>query len=266
MKRLDLNKIDHSVKRGEVCPPFTPNITEDTIFYEDGKPIGFYMKTMPEKCLRLFALANLELLSKRVPKSKMSRVLPMGEDENGRRIYERVDQYSTILGACPSKPHMRRPYPTKSSVHGHASAENFIKAMYLGCVEAEKLVKEYLPDQYALQKQTLSEIKQTWKVGDLFTSSISNFNISANFHRDTANIPNTVNIIITKRDGANGGCLHVPDYNATIEQCDNSILVYPAWKSLHGVTPIELTKKGGYRNSLVFYPLKEFLKYREGEG
>lgn len=45
-----------------------------------------------------------------------------------------------------------------------------------------------------------------------------------------------------------------------LSQCDYlqkaAILVYPAWMSLHGVTPIKLHKEGGYRNSLVFYPLK----------
>lgn len=39
---------------------------------------------------------------------------------------------------------------------------------------------------------------------------------------------------------------------------DYSILVYPAWRNVHGVTPIIPTHEGGYRNSLVFYPLKAF--------
>lgn len=55
-----------------------------------------------------------------------------------------------------------------------------------------------------------------------------------------------------------GGDLHIPDYGATIGQQDNSILVYPAWRNVHGVTPIIPTFEGGYRNSLVFYPLKAF--------
>ena len=92
----------------------------------------------------------------------------------------------------------------------------------------------------------------------MFTSSISNYNISAPFHRDTGNIKNTVNIILTKRNNANGGCLNVPDYNATFEQADNSMLVYPAWRNVHGVTPIKPIAENGYRNSLIFYPLKAF--------
>jgi hypothetical protein len=43
-----------------------------------------------------------------------------------------------------------------------------------------------------------------------------------------------------------------------MDSSDNSMLVYPAWRNVHGVTPIVPTHEGGYRNSLVFYPLKAF--------
>ena len=97
-----------------------------------------------------------------------------------------------------------------------------------------------------------------WRFSDLYTSSISNYNISAPFHRDTGNIEGAVNVIITKRHNSKGGSLNVPDYNATFEQADNSMLVYPAWKNIHGVTPIKPMQENGYRNSLIFYPLKAF--------
>lgn len=65
-------------------------------------------------------------------------------------------------------------------------------------------------------------------------------------------------VIIAKKQNATGGNTTVPDYGATMDSCDNSMLVYPAWKNVHGVTPIIETFEGGYRNSLVFYPLKAF--------
>ena len=96
-----------------------------------------------------------------------------------------------------------------------------------------------------IEKTTLKK----YRFGNLFTSSISNYNIAAPFHRDTGNIEGTVNVILTKRNNANGGCLNVPDYNATFEQADNSMLVYPAWKNVHGVTPIRQIGEDGFRNS-----------------
>ena len=127
------------------------------------------------------------------------------------------------------------------------------------CKEAEQIIKDILPEQYTEQIKIFDEMDPKWKLGNMFTSSISNYNISAPFHRDTGNIKNTVNVIITKRKNSKGGNLHIPDYGATIGQCDGSMLVYPAWRNVHGVTPIQPNHDGGYRNSLVFYPLKAFI-------
>ena len=196
----------------------------------------------------------------------MDRKKPLGEDENGKRQYLVVSQYSTILGSVAPKPHMRRPYPTISSVHAVKSANTFIKAMLLAAKESEKLIKEILPEQYERQLELFKNVPDEWKFGSLFTSSISNYNIPAPFHRDAGNIKGCVNVIITKRRNSTGGNLNVPDYGATIDQCDNSILVYPAWRNVHGVTPIAPTFEDGYRNSLVFYPLKAFLTKTKDNG
>jgi hypothetical protein len=170
-----------------------------------------------------------------------------------------VKQYSTIIGSCPPKPHMRRPYPSMSSVHQVKTAQTFIKAMLLACTEAENVIKELTPDIYDKQKLIIeTNIPAKWRFGKLFTSSISNFNIPAPFHRDAGNLEGCVNVIIAKKRNATGGNTTVPDYNATMDSSDNSMLVYPAWRNVHGVTPIVPTQEDGYRNSLVFYPLKAF--------
>jgi hypothetical protein len=258
MKRIDLIELKHERKIGEACEYIEPNVTEDCIFYADGQPIGFYLTKMPEKMCKLADLANAELRTKNVPKSTMDRKKPLGEI-NGKKEYLVVSQYSTILGSCPPKPHMSRPYASRSSVHSVKSAQTFIKAMLLLAKESEELIKEILPEQYKKQIELFNDVPDKWKFGNLFTSSISNYNISAPFHRDTGNIVGAVNVIICKKHNSKGGDLNIPDYGATIGQVDNSILVYPAWKNVHGVTPIIPTHEGGYRNSLVFYPLKAFV-------
>ena len=260
MRRIDLLDIEHNTKIGDVCDYKEPNIIEDSIFYLDNQPIGFYLTKMPEKMCKLANLANAELQSKNVPKSEMQRPKMLGIDPiTGKGIVDRsCKQYSTILGSIPPKPHMRRNYETLSSVHSVKSAQTFIKAMLLLAKESEQLIKELLPKQYEQQVNLFKDVPDKWKFGNLFTSSISNFNISAPFHRDTGNIVGAVNVIICKKFNSKGGDLHIPDYGATIGQQDNSILVYPAWKNIHGVTPIIPTHEGGYRNSLIFYPLKAF--------
>lgn len=253
MKRVDLIKVEHNVKIGDKCEYIEPNVTEDSIFYADGEAIGFYLTKMPEKMCKLADLANKELRTKNVPKSEMKRSSGFIDKNND------VLQYSTILGSIPPKPHMRRPYPTISSVHGFKTAQTFIKSMFLLAKESEQLIKEILPKQYENQVELFKDVPEKWRFANLFTSSISNYNISAPFHMDNGNIVGAVNVIICKKFNSKGGDLHIPDYGATIGQQDNSILVYPAWRNVHGVTPILPTLEGGYRNSLVFYPLKAFV-------
>lgn len=253
MKKIDLKKVSHNKKIGDSCGHINPNVTQDSLFYYEDEPIGFYLKKLTEKGIKYANLANYELRSKNVPKSEMKRSSGLNNKEN------EVLQYSTIIGSCPPKPHMMRPYPAISSVHSVKSAKNFILAMLSLVKESENIIHDIMPKQFNVQLNLFKNVPEKWKFGKLFTSSISNYNISANYHIDNGNIKNTVNVIICKKLNTNGGDLNVPDYDATIGQEDNSILVYPAWRNMHGVTPIIPTYEGGYRNSLVFYPLKAFL-------
>jgi hypothetical protein len=260
MKRIDLIEVKHNRKIGEACEYIEPNVNEVCVFYVDGEPIGFYLTKMPEKMCKLADLANAEFRSKNVKKTLLTRRTGDGIDEKtGNFKYKNeVEQLSAIIGSIPPKPHMSRPYPSISSVHLNKKSETFIKAMLLLAKESEQLIKELLPKQYQQQIELFKDVNDKWKFANLFTSSISNYNISAPFHKDTKNIVGAVNVIICKKHNSKGGDLHIPDYNATIGQQDNSILVYPAWRNVHGVTPIIPTFDGGYRNSLVFYPLKAF--------
>lgn len=259
MNHIELKQIAHNVQIGDVCGIIEPNVKEDSIFLVDGEAIGFYIRDIAkysEKAAKLASLANFELRSKNVPKSTMKRSSGFGDGNKEKEVL----QYSTIIGSVPPKPHMRRPYPTISSVHQVKSAQTFIKAMLMLCAESEQIIKQITPHVYERQKEIIEKnVAKKWRFGNLFTSSISNYNISAPFHRDTGNIVGCVNIIIAKKENATGGNTTVPDYGATMDSCDNSMLVYPAWKNVHGVTPIVPTHEGGYRNSLVFYPLKAFV-------
>lgn len=266
MKRIELVKVEHDVKIGQKCGDYEPNITEDCIFTDNGKPIGFFIKEITGKLKRYIDIANAEFQSKNVPKSKMARAGKLRALQMGKSVEEAkeidVEQMSCIIGSVPPKALMRREYPTRSSVHNVPSARTFIKAMLLACRESEELIREIMPEQFELQQQLIKDnVPEEFRFGRLFTSSISNYNISAPFHRDAGNIEGTVNVIITKKYKAKGGNLRVPDYNATVDSCNNSILVYPAWRNVHGVTPIITSDETGYRNSLVFYPLKAFKQY-----
>lgn len=266
MNKIQLDETQHDFKSGMRAVNMPPNVTEDCLLMDGDEAVGFYLADAgkhSEKLKKLMDVANAELLTDRVPKSLMERSEVMTRQKKlgiTRKQAKMIGttQYSTIIGSIPPKPHMRRPYASRSSVHSVKTAQTFIKAMLLGAQELAVLMEKYMPEGYAKFQQSMEEVPKEWRFGDLFTSSISNFNIAAPYHQDKANLKFSLNAIYTKRKNANGGNLHVPDYDAVFEQPDGSLLVYPAWRNLHGVTPIEATHEGGYRNSLVFYALEGF--------
>lgn len=262
MKIVELIKHEHSVKIGDNCHTIVPNVLEDSLFVERGEVVGFYLRNMRDysnKATQLAEIANTEFLSPRVPKTIMNR-------STGYHEGHHVKQFSTIIGSIQARPHMRRPYNSISAVHNKPSAKTFIKAMWLLALESENIMKTVAPDIYNRQLSIFERyVDKKWRFGNIFTSSISNFNIASGYHRDTGNIEGCVNVIIARRADSTGGNTTIPDYCATVDSADNSMLVYPAWRNVHGVTPIVPTKAGGYRNSLVFYPLKAFLNKHEKE-
>lgn len=266
MKTFELIRVSHDFKKGASPKSISPNINESTVFTLDGKVAGFYLKDLGERARKILRVANAEFLSDNVPKQVMNRATPKGEDESGKFVYSYIKQKCTILGALPPKPHMRRDYRAHAQVHGVKSAQQFIKAMLMLSNQSSRFIGELMPDQLEAQRSTIEKsVDEKNRFGDLFTSSISNFNISAPYHTDKANLLGTVNAIYTMRKNASGGCLHVPDYNICIEQASESLLVYPAFANMHGVTPIKRSHKDGYRNTFIFYALKK-LKEKPSEG
>lgn len=247
-------------KKGDACPALAPTVTSSCILADpDGSHVGLFLKELPPDLANLVSIADKLFRSDAVPKSSMDRKSMTGVDANGKPVYQMISQLSTILGSIPPKPHMRRPYPSKSSVHTVPSAKHFTKAMNAAGEMAFRLATKYIPTVTAKHTAAINErVPHNWRFATHFSSTISNCNIAVNFHQDNANVKHAVNIIITKRRNSTGGNLCVPDYDATFDQTDNSLLVYPAWRNLHGVTPIIPTHQGGYRNSHVWYALDSF--------
>jgi len=269
MKVLNLTNLDVKTKVGKRCPYFEPNVTESTILQVDGVTVGFYIKDVSEvsdKLGTLLAIANKEFRSDNVPKSLLERsdVLKHLQENPNMSRKEAMSlgtvQMSTILGSVPPKAQFKRLYGNRSQVHKVKTAQTFVKAMLACGNEGERVIKKLAPNLHSTQVKAMEGVDKKWRFGNLYTSSISNYNISAPFHKDTGNVKGSVNIIYTKRHQSKGGCLNVPDYGLTFEQADNSMLVYPAWMNVHGVTPIVPLQEGGYRNSLIFYSLKAFIK------
>lgn len=262
MNNVQLQQTEHTFKHGAHCESMAANVHDDCLLCDGADVVGLFVRDVRNYSPELGQLldyADAQFRSAAVPKSLMERKLPLGQTADGHNRYRVIKQYSTILGSIPKKPHMKRNYHSRSSVHLHESAAPFVRAMLAISRLSYKLVEQLAPTVYAQHIAAIAPVSKQWRFGDYCTSSISNYNIAAAYHTDNANVRGTVNVILTKRAHSTGGNLHVPDYGAVFDQTDRSMLVYPAWRNMHGVTPIVATRDGGYRNSLVFYTLKGFL-------
>ena len=260
LQSIILTPIKHNIKIGDTCPTQPATITESCILLDpDGRQVGLFLKELPSDLQNLVNIADAEVRSDRVPKTMMDRKRPLPPGPDGKRRYLVVSQYSAILGSVPPKPHMRRPYASRSSVHSKPTASTFVRAMLKAGNLAMGLVAHYIPDVHAKHLAVIQKrVPEPWRFTPYFSSTISNCNIAAPIHQDNANVKGAINLIITKRQNSTGGNLYVPDYNAAFDQTNNSLLVYPAWRNMHGVTPIIPTHPGGYRNSHVWYALDSF--------
>ena len=244
---------------GDTCPDLEPNVTESCVLLDpNGDQVGLFLKELPKDLINLVTIADQELRSKRVKKSVMERITAY-ELPNGKLQRVRLKQYSAMWGSMAPKPHLRLAYARHSPLHIDPKAVVFCKAMLKAGRLAMGLVNHYVPEVHRYHLKRVDErLPSKWRFSTHFSSTISNCNIAAPIHQDNANIKGAINVIITKRQNSKGGNLHVPDFDATFDQTNNSLLVYPAWRNRHGVTPIIPTHQGGYRNSHVWYALDSF--------
>ena len=195
------------LKIGDTCPTLQPNVTESCILADpDGTQVGLFIKQLPDDLRNLVNIADHEVNSTRVPKTMMDRKRPLPPGPDGKRRYLVISQYSAILGSVPPKPHMRRAYGTRSSVHSSKTAGTFVKAMHKAGITAYQLVQELAPEVTQLHSSKVqSRVPEKWRFAKHFSSTISNCNFAAPIHEDHANVKGAINIIITKR--RNSTCL-----------------------------------------------------------
>ena len=264
---LDELKIEHPYKRNDKCPYTEPNINDTCLLEAEGEVIGFYIKDLDDvspKMAQLLGIANAEFRTDRVPKQYIDRMATLQIEGSRAEARDKgMTQWSTMLGSIPPQPVMKRNYRNQAQIHRVEKAQLFVKAMMGIALESENIFKKLAPHLYEQQMECVKDVAKEWRFGNMFTSGICNFNIAVDYHQDIRNIVGSLNVILTRRNNANGGCLNVPDYNATFEQGNNSMLVYPAWRNMHGVTPIEQFDDEGYRNSFILYSLKAFI---DGDG
>jgi hypothetical protein len=71
MKIIKLESQKYPEKFGTKVKKLEATITESSIFMKDDAPVGFYINDLPPNITNLIAIADTELRSANVPKTKM---------------------------------------------------------------------------------------------------------------------------------------------------------------------------------------------------
>ena len=122
-------------------------------------------------------------------------------------------------------------------------------AMALG-----EYLREILPEVYDNDYRTIGAVLPEWRLEEdaLWTSGVINQSSALPYHRDGANFDSWSAMPVLRR-GMDGGHLHMPEYDITINCRDGWALWFNGYNYVHGVTPMSARQKDGYRYSIVYY-------------
>lgn len=115
-------------------------------------------------------------------------------------------------------------------------------------------LRDQLPEVYEHDYQTVGAVLPEWRMTEdaLWTSGVINQSSALPYHRDGSNF-DTWSAMPVVRRGMDGGHLHMPEYDITINCRDGWALWFNGYAYVHGVTPMKPRQKDGYRYSIVFY-------------
>lgn len=125
---------------------------------------------------------------------------------------------------------------------------------------AQKLAKLYQrldPEFYGQHYDKVAqEVLDEWRIPETpFTSGICNKNNQLKYHYDAGNFKGVRSVMIVATKGMKGGELVLPEYDCKVEFENGSLIIFDGASELHGVAPISLVNKNGYRFSVVYYSL-----------
>jgi hypothetical protein len=115
-------------------------------------------------------------------------------------------------------------------------------------------LREQLPEVFENDMKQLEQVLPEWRMTEdaLWTSGVINQSSALPYHRDGSNF-DTWSAMPVVRRGMDGGNLHMPEWDITINCRDGWALWFNGHAHVHGVTPMSPRAKDGYRYSIVFY-------------
>jgi len=194
--------------------------------------------------------------------------LPKEEVVQVREVVRRVENFlrnrrtqglttnSKIFGYMPRE-QIRKDYCSSSALAREQPKHHAVIANF--GANLAQYYKQYAPEKFEFHnKLTKEKVLPAWRIkGSPFTSGIINKNTKLNYHFDSGNFNDVYSNQLSFKDNCKGGYLCMPKYDLALEVADGSLCFFDGQKILHGVTPFEIMRQGGFRYTIVYYTLKQ---------
>jgi len=194
--------------------------------------------------------------------------LPKEEVAQMREVVRRVENFlrnrrtgglttnSKIFGYMPRE-QIRKDYCSSSALAREQPKHHAIIANF--GANLARYYKQYAPEKFEFHDNLAkTKILSDWVIkGSPFTSGIINKNTQLNYHFDSGNFKDVYSNQLSFKDHCKGGYLCMPKYDLALEVEDGTLCFFDGQKILHGVTPFEIVRQGGFRLTLVYYTLKQ---------
>lgn len=241
LRKVDLIKIkkcDELLKKTPSKSDYSEVISEDCLFYKDGKAVGLYIKISGKELRGIRKAA----LTTKLNKSSRTRGLPT---------------QSSVFGSLPRiarrNDFCRFSAKTKEEKDNNHRIFKFSQTLL-------DIYKEYLPQNLERDTKIIDEsVESDYKIqreSPFLTANI-NVNHAIKYHRDTGNFKGNLSNVLILRHGIAGGELVFPEYGFALSQDDGFLAIFDGQTEIHGVMPIIKTDDNPYRASIVYYSLEQ---------
>ena len=236
LKRI-MSADDADALVGRMVEPLEATIARAGIYVDEtGEPLLAYMPMR----------RGVAELRKAVLNIKMSETV---RQSTGMR------NESVTFGMAPRKVYQRREScrPTALS-YNHPDEHAVLVAL---AEDFADMFREFAPEMYEQDAANLNEVADEWRMHDaaMWTSGVVNRSSQLPYHRDGFNFATWSAMPVVRRN-MKGGYLSFPEFGEVLACRDGWVSFFPGYKLVHGVTPMELSAKDGYRYSAVYYALR----------
>lgn len=230
-------KLDNNAYKGKVPTEkdYDTVINYECEIYENDKLVCIYKKVSPQvKAIMDYASAN----------STAKR--------NTRTLG--VVTHSSVFGALP-RVALREDYCRFS---GDTKQDpKMFGLLSKAAQELWQTYKQSLPEMSQHFESEAAAINPDWmKTGTPFSTININKNFAIKYHVDAANMGQVFSNVLISKKMAEGGYFVMPAYRIALAQDDGWLAIVDGVNIMHGVTPIKYHSPKSYRNSFVFYTLK----------